>query len=128
MLGKANESSLCLVQIETAGALADLDGIANVAGVDVLFVGARDLTQALGCPGETSSPLFLDALKEVVRAAAAAGISAGILASRPEDVDVYRDRGFNFIGVGSDSSMLAATATTAAAGANRRQSGSEGAR
>ena len=98
-------------------------------GVDVLFVGPRDLTQALECPGDTSSPLFLEALEEVVGVAGDVGISAGILLSRPEDVETYIERGFRFIGVGSDSSMLATSAKIAArAAAGRRTEATEEAR
>jgi 2-keto-3-deoxy-L-rhamnonate aldolase RhmA len=125
-LESAGESIVCLVQIETLGALQDLKGIAAVPGVDVLFVGPRDLTQALGCPGDTSSPLFLEALEEVVSVAADAGISAGILLSRPEDVETYSERGFRFIGVGSDSSLLVSSAKMAAAAAARRRAEAAG--
>jgi 2-keto-3-deoxy-L-rhamnonate aldolase RhmA len=111
VLETAGDSVVCVIQIETIGALEDIEGIAAVPGVDVLFVGPRDLTQALGCPSQTSAPVFLDALEAVVKASKGSGISAGILASRPEDVPAYRERGFTFIGVGSDSSMLASTAT-----------------
>ncbi len=128
-LQTAGESVICLVQVETLGALEDLKGIAAVPGVDVLFVGPRDLTQALGCPGDTASPLFVDALEKVVAVAGEAGISAGILLSRPEDVEVYGERGFRFIGVGSDSSMLAASAKIAArASATRQAEAAEGPR
>ena len=113
-----------MVQVETKGALDDLKGIASTPGVDVLFVGPRDLTQALGCPGDTRSEVFQSALEAVITAAHEAGIAAGILASRPEDVEHYSDRGFRFIGVGSDSSLLASIATTAAQSASHRQQGS----
>ncbi len=123
-LEHANERILCVVQIETKGALDDLKGIASTPGVDVLFVGPRDLTQALGCPGDTRSEVFQSALQEVVVAAQEADIAAGILASRPEDVEHYSDRGFRFIGVGSDSSLLTSIATRVAQSSNQRQRGS----
>jgi 2-keto-3-deoxy-L-rhamnonate aldolase RhmA len=120
-LENANERILCVVQIETKGALEDLKAIASTPGVDVLFVGPRDLSQALGCPGDTGSEVFQSALEEVITAAHEAGIAAGILTSRPEDVDHYSDRGFRFIGVGSDSSLLASIAKTAAQSGSHRQ-------
>jgi 2-keto-3-deoxy-L-rhamnonate aldolase RhmA len=112
VLDSVGDSVICVIQVETLGALEDITDIASVPGVDVLFVGPRDLTQALGCPGQTSSTVFLDALEAVTKASSDAGISAGILASRPDDVELYNERGFTFIGVGSDSSMLASTAKT----------------
>jgi 2-keto-3-deoxy-L-rhamnonate aldolase RhmA len=123
VLDSAANSVVCVIQVETLGALEDIHGIASVPGVDVLFVGPRDLTQALGCPGQTSSAVFLDALETVVKASKDAGVSAGVLASRPEDVQPYSERGFTFIGVGSDSSMLASTANAVASSATKGPSG-----
>ena len=110
VLNTADENVLCVVQIESIAALDEVEAIANAPGVDVLFVGPRDLTQALGCPGEVSSAMFREATDRVRTAAADAGISTGILVPRPEDCAPYRDQGFSFIAVGSDSSMLVSTA------------------
>ncbi len=47
------EDELCVVvQLETRGALAELEAIAAVPGVDALFVGPSDLAADLGHPGE----------------------------------------------------------------------------
>ena len=117
VLETADESVLCVVQIESVSALNDVEAIARAPGVDVLFIGPRDLTQALGCPGEVSSAIFLEATARVLRAAANAGVSTGILVSRPEDLAGYIEQGFSFVAVGSDSSMLASTAAAAVSSA-----------
>jgi 2-dehydro-3-deoxyglucarate aldolase/4-hydroxy-2-oxoheptanedioate aldolase len=96
-----------VLQIETLGALDSVAEISRVPGVDVLFVGPRDLSQALGIPGRMDHPAFRDALARVSRAAEAAGIAAGILAGTAEAAARYVDDGFTFVGVGSDSTTLA---------------------
>ena len=45
-----------MVQIESAAAVADADAIAALDGVDVLFVGPRDLSHDLGVPGDITAP------------------------------------------------------------------------
>jgi len=101
------------IQIETLPALASVEEIARVPGVDVVFVGPRDLGHALGIPGQMDHPTFREALGRVSRAAAAAGVAAGILAGSAEAAAQYADEGFTFVAVGSDSTTLvmAASAT-----------------
>lgn len=112
-LDRAVEETLGVVQIETLGALADVDRIAATDGVDVLFIGPSDLSRALGVPGRLDSPEFQDAVAAVLAAAAAHGRSAGILAGTPEAARRYLDQGFRFLVLGSDSSLLAATLRSA---------------
>ena len=85
-----------------------------VGGVDVLFVGPRDLSHALGVPGRFDAPEYSAALARVVAAARAAGVSAGVLASGREAAEGYIEDGFGFVAVGSDSSFVAAAARAAA--------------
>jgi 2-keto-3-deoxy-L-rhamnonate aldolase RhmA len=109
-----NESLLGVVQIETAPALASVREIAEIPGVDVLFVGPSDLSMALGIPGQFDHPTLLSAFDEVIAAARDASIAAGILAVTPDRVGPLASRGFTFIGVGSDSSLLRVAAKAAA--------------
>jgi 2-dehydro-3-deoxyglucarate aldolase/4-hydroxy-2-oxoheptanedioate aldolase len=109
-----NESLLGIVQIETAPALENVVEIASIPGVDVLFVGPSDLSMALGIPGQFDHPTLLDAFDAVVAAARDAGVAAGILAVTPNRVGPLAERGFTFIGVGSDSSLLRSAAQAAA--------------
>jgi 2-dehydro-3-deoxyglucarate aldolase/4-hydroxy-2-oxoheptanedioate aldolase len=52
----ANARTLAIAQIETERGLAEVDEIAAVEGIDVLWVGHFDLTNFLGIPGEFSIP------------------------------------------------------------------------
>ena len=71
-LDRADDETLCVVQIESAAAVAAVDEIAAVDGVDVLFIGPRDLSHDLGVPGDTTAPAFVEALDTVLAAAQAA--------------------------------------------------------
>jgi 2-dehydro-3-deoxyglucarate aldolase/4-hydroxy-2-oxoheptanedioate aldolase len=109
-LATANDGVVGVVQVESRLAVDVVAGIAAVPGVDVLFVGPRDLSTDLGCPGRFDHPDFVAALDQVLAAAKDAGIAAGILAGSAEQAAAYRDLGFRFVGVGSDASLLARAA------------------
>ena len=95
-VGKANEETLVAVQIERQGALTELSAIADDPDVDVLFVGPNDLSQALGAPGDTTSPGYRAALGRVASEAARAGKAAGIMVGRREDIPDLSGLGYRF--------------------------------
>jgi 2-dehydro-3-deoxyglucarate aldolase/4-hydroxy-2-oxoheptanedioate aldolase len=112
-LATANESVLGIVQVESRRALDAASGIAEIPGVDVLFVGPRDLSTDLGCPGRFDHPDFEEALDRVLTAAKDAGIAAGILAADARQAAAYSALGFRFVGIGSDASLLTRAAADA---------------
>ncbi|NNM01076.1 MAG: hypothetical protein HKO62_10025 [Gammaproteobacteria bacterium] len=103
----ANTALLTIVQVETAAAVDNADDIAAVDGVDVLFVGPRDLTINLGIPGRFEHPDYRGALQRVVAACSAHGKAAGILVDAA-GVAACAAEGFRFIGAGSESGALVA--------------------
>lgn len=98
-----------IIQIETPGALTDVDEIASIPGVDLLFVGPLDLSYSLGIPRQFDHPDFITALDKVVQAGSRAGVPTGILAPTVDAALAYRTRGFQFIALSSDSVLLATT-------------------
>lgn len=105
---------LAFVQIESKEALQNVDSIAAIDGVDVLFVGPRDLSSSLGVAPSLEDATFAAACSRVVRAATDNGITAGILAGTTAAVEGFVDLGFTAIAVGSDSSFMANAAVHAA--------------
>jgi 2-keto-3-deoxy-L-rhamnonate aldolase RhmA len=114
-LAEADERVVCAVQIETAEALAAVDEIAAVEGVDVLFVGPADLAHAHGLSGPPDAPELLEHVAKVAAAARAHGLAAGMLVGTAEQAAAYVELGFTFIGLGSDGGLLAAAGRAAAA-------------
>ena len=110
---EVNEGILAVVQVESVTALENLDEIAALDGVDALFIGPADLSAALGVAGQLEHPVFQDALDKVVAAATRNDIAAGIFVGDPTQVPTYRNRGFRFLSVGSDSSLLRGAALEA---------------
>jgi 2-dehydro-3-deoxyglucarate aldolase/4-hydroxy-2-oxoheptanedioate aldolase len=100
----------CIVQIESDQAVAEVDAIAAVPGVDALFVGPSDLSHSLGVPGDLDAGPFRDAVQRVLAAARAQGVAAGILAPTPERGRQFIADGFTLVGLGGDATLLAAAA------------------
>ena len=99
---EANEQTMVIVQIETARGLDNVEEIAAVEGIDVLWVGQADLTNSLGIPGQFRHPDFLAALDRVAAAARQHDKAAGFLpTSVDEAVDVH-GRGFRLLAYSGD--------------------------
>ena len=113
-LDEADSEVVCAVQIETAEALAAVDEIAAVDGVDVLFVGPADLAHSLGLQCAPDDPALLDRVQVVADAARAHGKAAGVLVGTVAQARRYADLGFTFLGCGSDTSLLATAARAVA--------------
>lgn len=104
---QADKTLLGIVQIETRQALQNLDEIAAVDGIDVLFIGPADLSMELGMYGQFERPEFQDAVKKIVDVAEKEGKATGILLSDPADFSIYRRLGIRFIACGSDATFVA---------------------
>jgi 2-dehydro-3-deoxyglucarate aldolase/4-hydroxy-2-oxoheptanedioate aldolase len=105
-LAALDDDLIGVVQVETLGALRELDAIAATDGVDVLFVGPGDLSYALGVPGLLDDPRYVEALEAVAAAAAHHGRSAGVLVRDAADAERHLALGYRFIGIGSDSGLV----------------------
>jgi 2-dehydro-3-deoxyglucarate aldolase/4-hydroxy-2-oxoheptanedioate aldolase len=120
-LDRANDEVLGIVQIESArAAAAAAEEIASIDGVDVLFVGPRDLSHDLGVPGQTTAPVFVDALERVRLAARKHGKACGLLVPDGGAAAAKLAEGWTFVTIGSDSTLLATAATTHLAQARTR--------
>ncbi len=102
-----------VVQIESATAVAAVDEIAALDGVDVLFVGPRDLSHDLGVPGDLAAPVFVEALDTVLAAGRRHGTACGLLVNDGDAAARRLDEGWRFVAIGSDSTLLATASRTA---------------
>ena len=102
----AHERLVTMAQIETPEALENLDEIAAVDGVDVLFVGPLDLSTNLGIQGQFDHPIFVEARQKVAIAARKAGKAAGILATAAAQIPVLRAEGYTAMAFGSDGGAV----------------------
>ena len=102
----ANSDLTTVVQIETAESVSNIRDIAEVDGVDVLFVGPLDLSISLNMPGKFNDPEYLEILSKVSQTAQNAGKAAGILLPDSSLADLVQELGYTFVAAGTDGSMV----------------------
>ena len=97
----ANSETVLVVQIESKEAYDNLDAIAQVKGIDVLFVGPTDLSATLGVITETGSPEVQSIMRDVPKRLEGTGIMAGTTLNDVHDIQEKIDWGYRYINVGS---------------------------
>lgn len=106
----ANDTIAVVLQIEHVEAVARLDTILAVPGVDCVFVGPYDLSASMGKPGRTTDPDVQAAIATVRQGAAAAGIPTGIFGSTADAVRPHIEAGFTVIAAGVDTLIFGSAA------------------
>ena len=101
-LRKANAETFIAIQIEHVDALEEVESIAAVKEVDVLFVGPADLSQSMGLPGEWNHPRLWNALERVAQAAKSHGIHWAILPPDPDYARRCVELGCRMLSLGLD--------------------------
>ena len=100
-LRAANEQRFLILQIEDPEPLDDLEAIAALEGVDMLFFGPSDFSQAIGAPGQWDHPLISETRRRVAAVCQANGKFAGTVGS-PANLDELLELGYRFINLGAD--------------------------
>jgi len=99
---KANAGSFIAVQIEHVDAVEEVERIAAIPDLDLLFIGPADLSQSMGLPGQWDHPRMWQAVERVARAAGAHNVPWAIL---PRDAAYARrcvDLGCRMLSLGID--------------------------
>lgn len=98
----ANREHFIGVQIETRGALEQADQIAAIDGVDLLFVGPSDLSQALGHLGQLGHEAVWAGIKQVSAACRRHGKNWGTVPADPDYANRCLDLGCRMLIMGSE--------------------------
>jgi len=104
---KSAASEICvIVQIETLAALARLEAIAAVDGVDSIFVGPNDLAASMGHLGDMNHAAVQEKVAFAAKECRRLGKPCGIIGGTPEVVATYLDYGYSWVAVNSDVGMM----------------------
>lgn len=107
----AGDQIATILQIETGGAVDDIEEIVQIEGLDALFIGPADLSARLGVFGAFEDSAFTEAVETVVAAANAADLPVGTLATAPENVETrLTEWEMDFLVAGTDVGYLRAGA------------------
>lgn len=106
--GNWNNNGIVALQVETADCIKNIDEIAAVPGVDILFLGQNDLCMSMGLyekyefPHMYTSPELNAATQSLVNAARKNNIILGLFLFGTARVGEFLDKGFTFISIGND--------------------------
>ena len=108
---QANDTVMAIVQIEHIDAVARIDDILSVRGIDLVLIGPNDLSGSMGLLGQVSHPEVQAAIDRVLKAAKKAQVPAGIFGVSVDEINRYIAQGFQAILAGVDVAFLAAGAS-----------------
>src|SRR5712691_10490740 len=106
--GGANENVIIALQVETADCIKNIDEIAAVKGVDLLFLGQNDLCMSMGLyekykfPDMYFSPELAAATDKLRAAAKKNNVILGLFLFGTSRVGEFLEKGFPFISLGND--------------------------
>lgn len=103
---RSAEEICVLLQVETIEGLKNIEEIADVEGVDGVFIGPGDLSAALGHLGNPKHPEVLKVIDEAIARIQARGKAAGILTGDETLAKHYVAQGCLFVAVGADQNVL----------------------
>lgn len=103
---EAHERLLLIVQIESEKAVANVDAIAAVDGVDALYIGPNDLSGTLGCFRDWENPKVQKAIDTAFAGIRRAGKPAGIVPFGSKSIATLFEEGFSMIAASTELSLL----------------------
>lgn len=106
----ANDNVMVCVQIESRKAVENVEEIAAVDGIDMLFIGPNDLCMSMGYVAfdHATTPEVQRAIQRVLKAGLDAGKYVGHFALSAEAAAAKAKQGFHFVNCGAD--IVAVTA------------------
>jgi 2-dehydro-3-deoxyglucarate aldolase len=105
-LATANERVAVIVQAEHIDAVAQIEEIVRVAGIDAVLVGPYDLSASIGQMGAVDHPDVIAAIDRITVACQQAGMPLGIFGISAEAVQPYLAKGYTLIVAGLDTVLL----------------------
>ncbi|GAB4659477.1 aldolase/citrate lyase family protein [Mycobacterium avium] len=106
-LATADASVSLTVQVESLAGMEHLGDIAEVDGVDAVFIGPADLAASMGRLGQPEHPDVVNTIETALAAIVELGKSAGVNAFNKAIAQRYLAAGASFVLVGADVALLA---------------------
>ena len=104
----ANDDILVVVQIEHEDAVADIEAILSVPGIDAYLIGPYDLSASMGLAGQLDDPRVVGALTHVRDVAKRLGVPAGFhsVATDPQALLARINEGYQLVAYSVDFLLL----------------------
>jgi len=105
-LKKENEETLVVLLLESESSLNNVEEMTDIEGVDVIYIGPYDLSQAMGLPGEVDHPDVLNNMERIFSFINKSGKIAGSFANTPQRAKRLKDLGINYLTCETDGTLL----------------------
>lgn len=119
----SNKDVVLAIQIETAAGLANIEEIAAVEGIDVIYIGPGDLALSMGAFNPEGRARVDDAIATIVDVCRRYGRPVGIFCMSPDHLKQSIDSGMTFVTLASDAMLLGKGAQDAADAVRRLKGG-----
>ncbi len=88
---------IIIIHLEGKEAIDNLDEILDVDGIDVLFIGPYDLSQAFGIPGQVDNPIIISAMRDIIEKARKKGKVVGTFIDTEEQLVRWKEAGVQYL-------------------------------
>jgi 2-keto-3-deoxy-L-rhamnonate aldolase RhmA len=102
----ANENVMVIPIVEQKQAVDNIEAIASVPGIDVLFIGASDLSYSLGVGGQRDHPLVSEAIAKILAAGKKYNVPVGYPSGNPDEISKLIAEGFRFFQTSTDLGLM----------------------
>jgi len=111
--GQAADRLIVALQIENVAAIDNIAEIASVPGIDILFIGPRDLSASIGKLNQFDDPEVKAQIARAEQAIVKTGKILGSTALSGAAAKAMTQRGYRFLIAGSDAVLLGQAAAAA---------------
>lgn len=102
----ANENTLLIANVEGQDGMNNLEEIAQVDGIDVIFIGLFDMSKSLGIAGDVENPRVIAKLDEAIKIVHKHGKKVGSIASNLSMLKVLKEKNIEYLTYSVDTGMI----------------------
>jgi len=103
---KENNQTMVVLLVEGIKGIKNLERIADIGNIDVIYIGTYDLSQALGIPDKVDSKEVIKEVENCAKKLRNKGIAAGVLAQNEKDIEQWLNMGVQFIAYMADCAIF----------------------
>jgi len=105
-LQNENKETLVGILVEGRKGLSNLDKIASVPGIDIIYLGLFDICQSVGLPGQLNHPNVIDEIKRCYDIIQSHGKISGAMSTNIDYINMLANIGYRFIAYLNDAAAM----------------------
>lgn len=105
-MARANDDIAVILQVEHIDGVDNVDAIADVEGIDAIFVGPYDLSASMGKTGQFDDPGVCAAIDRIATACRKRNLPLGYFGVSAASVKPFIEKGYSLICAGTDADFV----------------------